>query len=189
MPSAKACHGRRSRPGQPERVKSRCERHGGGDGACRQRPVRGQLADGIRQFGDDVRGDLRELWRRLVFSLLAGNDDDHLRNHGFLMRRSGHRSLSPAYDLNPVPQMDRAQTPKTAVTEEQEAPSVAVALDAAPRFGLRPAEAKPILREVLAAVVDWRQTARRLRLSKGSVAAYASAFEHSFLEEATGLVG
>jgi len=31
------------------------------------------LADGIRQFGDDVPGYLRELWRRLVFSLLAGN--------------------------------------------------------------------------------------------------------------------
>jgi HipA-like C-terminal domain len=38
-------------------------------------------ADGIRQFGHDVPGDLRELWRRLVFSLLAGNYDDHLRNH------------------------------------------------------------------------------------------------------------
>ena len=43
------------------------------------------LADAIRQFGHDVAGDLRELWRRLVFSLLASNYDDHLRNHGFLM--------------------------------------------------------------------------------------------------------
>lgn len=146
------------------------------------------LADGIRQFGDDVRGDLRELWRRLVFSLLASNYDDHLRNHGFLMRSPGHWSLSPAYDLNPVPEIDRARTPKTAVTEEQEAPSVAVALEAAPRFGLRAPEAKEILREVLAAVVDWRPTARRLRLPSGSVAAYASAFEHVFQEEAKGLV-
>jgi serine/threonine-protein kinase HipA len=46
------------------------------------------LADGIRQFGNDVPGDLRELWRRLVFSLLASNYDDHLRNHGFLMREA-----------------------------------------------------------------------------------------------------
>jgi serine/threonine-protein kinase HipA len=44
-----------------------------------------QLADGIRQFGHNVTGDLCELWRRLVFSLLASNHDDHLRNHGFLM--------------------------------------------------------------------------------------------------------
>lgn len=147
------------------------------------------LADGIRQFGDDVRGDLRELWRRLVFSLLASNYDDHLRNHGFLMHRLGHWSLSPAYDLNPVPEIDRARMPKTAVTEEQETPSIAVALEAAPRFGLRAVEATAILREVLAVVVDWRKMARRLQLSAGSVAAYASAFEHSFLEEARRLTG
>lgn len=147
------------------------------------------LADGIRQFGDDVRRDLHELWRRLVFSLLASNYDDHFRNHGFLMHAAGHWSLSPAYDINPVPEIDRAQTLKTAVTEEQETPSVAGALDAAPRFGLRAAEAKAILREVLATVVDWRKTARQLRLPSGSVAAYASAFEHAFIEEATQLVG
>jgi serine/threonine-protein kinase HipA len=147
------------------------------------------VADGIRQFGDDVRGDLRELWRRLVFSLLASNYDDHLRNHGFLMRSAGHWSLSPAYDLNPVPEIDRARTLKTAVSEEQKPSSVAVALEAAPRFGLRAIEAKAILREVVAAVVEWRQTARRLRLTSGCVAAYASAFEHSIIEEARMLVG
>jgi len=62
-------------------------------------------------------------------------------------------------------------------------------LDAAPRFGLRAAEAKAILSEVLTAVVDWRKTARQLRLPSGCGAAYASAFEHAFIEEATGLVG
>jgi serine/threonine-protein kinase HipA len=66
------------------------------------------LADGVRQFGNDVPGDLRELWRRLVFSLLASNYDDHLRNHGFLMHEPGRWSLSPAYDLNPLPEIDRA---------------------------------------------------------------------------------
>jgi serine/threonine protein kinase HipA of HipAB toxin-antitoxin module len=52
------------------------------------------VAAAIRQFGRDVPGDLRELWRRLIFSLLASNYDDHLRNHGFLMRdRSAKVSL------------------------------------------------------------------------------------------------
>ena len=65
--------------------------------------------------GNDVPGDLRELWRRLIFSLLASNRDDHLRNHGFLMRKSGHWSLSPAYDINPVPEMDRVRVGKTPI--------------------------------------------------------------------------
>src|ERR1041385_8758772 len=122
------------------------------------------LADGIRQFGNDVPGDLRELWRRLVFSLLASNYDDHLRNHGFLMHEAGRWTLSPAYDINPVPEMDRVRMNKTAVTEDQEEPTIAGAVGAAPLFGLKTADATKILREVFTTVTGWRNTGRRLRL-------------------------
>lgn len=142
------------------------------------------LADAIRQFGHDSAGDLRELWGRLIFSLLASNQDDHLRNHGFLMRAPGRWALSPAYDLNPVPEIERARTPKTPVTEDQEEPTIAVALDAAPRFGLKPAEARSILRRIHRAVSRWRSTGKRLRLGAGTLAAYATAFEHPLRDEA-----
>lgn len=141
------------------------------------------LADGIRQFGHDVATDLRELWRRLVFSLLASNYDDHLRNHGFLMREPGRWALSPAYDLNPVPEIDRVRTPKTAISEEREEPSVEAALAAAVRFGLKPPSAKTILGEVLAAVLGWRKTGRQLRLKASTLDAYTTAFEHPLIEE------
>ncbi len=141
------------------------------------------LADGIRQFGDDVSGDLRELWRRLVFSLLASNYDDHLRNHGFLMRTPGKWSLSPAYDLNPVPEIERAQLPKTSISEDSLDSSIEAALDAAPRFGLKPAAAKAIVREVHAAVSDWRKVAKKLRIPARTTSAYASAFEHPLMNE------
>lgn len=147
------------------------------------------LADGIRQFGNDVPRDLRELWRRLVFSLLASNHDDHLRNHGFLMREPGRWSLSPAYDINPVPEVDRVRMNKTAIAEDQEEPSIARALTAAPRFGLKLAEAKKILREVFTAVSGWRNTGRRLRLKASTLDTYASAFEHPLMDEARQLVG
>ncbi|MFM7180902.1 MAG: type II toxin-antitoxin system HipA family toxin [Verrucomicrobiales bacterium] len=42
-----------------------------------------------------------EVYRRAVFNILAGNDDDHGRNHAFLMDEAGRWSLAPAYDLNP----------------------------------------------------------------------------------------
>jgi serine/threonine-protein kinase HipA len=147
------------------------------------------LADGIRQFGNDVPGDLRELWRRLVFSLLASNYDDHLRNHGFLMREPGRWSLSPAYDLNPVPEMDRTRTTKTAITEDQAEPAIAGALAAAGRFGLKAAESNRILREVFAAVSGWRKTGRQLRLKAATLDAYASAFEHPLMDETRRLIG
>ncbi|MCX6896007.1 MAG: HipA domain-containing protein [Verrucomicrobia bacterium] len=147
------------------------------------------LADGIRQFGDDVAGDLRELWRRLIFSLLASNYDDHLRNHGFLMHQPGRWSLSPAYDLNPVPEIDRVRMSKTAITEEQQEPSLALALDAAARFGLKGTEAKKILRAVFTATSGWRKTGRQLRLKASTLDAYASAFEHPLRDEANRLLG
>ncbi len=145
------------------------------------------LADGIRQFGDDTAGDLRELWRRLVFSLLASNYDDHLRNHGFLMRRVGKWSLSPAYDLNPVPEIERSQLPKTAITEDQDEPSIDAALAAAPRFGLKPAVARSILRDVYSAVAKWRQVGKKLRIPARTLNAYASAFEHPLRDQARNL--
>jgi|SRR5208282_4496673 len=147
------------------------------------------LADGIRQFGNDVPGDLRELWRRLVFSFLASNYDDHLRNHGFLMCEPGRWSLSPAYDINPVPEVDRVRMNKTAISEDQGEPTIAGALEAGERFGLKSAEAKRILKEVYTAVSGWQKTARRLRLPASTLDTYASAFENPFIEEAKRLLG
>jgi serine/threonine-protein kinase HipA len=147
------------------------------------------LADGIRQFGNDVAGDLSELWRRLIFSLLASNYDDHLRNHGFLMHAPGRWSLSPAYDLNPVPEMDRARVSKTAITESQEEPTIAGALAAATRFGLKTTESKKILREVFTAVSGWRKTGKQLRIKASTLDAYASAFDHPLMDELRNLIG
>ncbi len=146
------------------------------------------LADAIRQFGDNVAGDLRELWRRLVFSLLASNHDDHLRNHGFLMCEPGRWSLSPAFDLNPVPEIDRVRVSKTPISEEHEEASIAGALAVAGRFGLKGPAAKSILREVFTAVAAWRRTAVRLRLKGATMEAYASAFEHQLMDEARRLL-
>ncbi|MGA2692043.1 MAG: type II toxin-antitoxin system HipA family toxin [Opitutaceae bacterium] len=143
-----------------------------------------RLADGIRQLGDDVTGDLRELWRRLVFSLLVSNYDDHLRNHGFLMHRPGRWALSPAYDLNPVPEIDRARMPKTPINESDGEPSLEAALAAANRFGLKSADSKKIVRDVFTAVSNWRQTAKKLGIKASTLDAYATAFEHPIMAEA-----
>lgn len=41
----------------------------------------------------------RELFRRMVFNVLAGNVDDHSKNFSFLMDKTGKWSLAPAYDM------------------------------------------------------------------------------------------
>ncbi|MDI1366245.1 MAG: HipA domain-containing protein, partial [bacterium] len=67
------------------------------------------LAAALRQYGSDPRGDLVELYRRMVFNILVTNDDDHLRNHGFLWEPRGWR-LSPLYDVVPKPQVGHERT-------------------------------------------------------------------------------
>ena len=42
---------------------------------------------------------LEEQFRRLVFNLVARNQDDHVKNIAFLMDKDGSWSLSPAYDM------------------------------------------------------------------------------------------
>lgn len=43
--------------------------------------------------------DCEEVFRRMVFNLLAHNTDDHNKNFSFVMDEKGHWKLSPAYDM------------------------------------------------------------------------------------------
>jgi serine/threonine-protein kinase HipA len=43
--------------------------------------------------------ELEESYRRMVFNALSGNQDDHAKNHTFVMDKKGEWRLSPAYDI------------------------------------------------------------------------------------------
>ncbi|WP_236136360.1 type II toxin-antitoxin system HipA family toxin [Mongoliitalea daihaiensis] len=43
--------------------------------------------------------EAEQLFRRMVFNVLARNCDDHTKNFAFLMNQKGKWSLSPAYDI------------------------------------------------------------------------------------------
>lgn len=53
---------------------------------------------------------LEEQYRRMVFNLLARNQDDHVKNIAFLMDRAGTWALSPAFDLTYAYNPDGAWT-------------------------------------------------------------------------------
>jgi serine/threonine-protein kinase HipA len=62
------------------------------------------LAQAVRRYCHPhvIRENNRELFERLLFNIFVNNDDDHLRNHGFIWdpRLPGWR-LSPLYDVMP----------------------------------------------------------------------------------------
>ncbi|MCM4165389.1 MULTISPECIES: type II toxin-antitoxin system HipA family toxin [unclassified Arenibacter] len=43
--------------------------------------------------------DAEELFRRMVFNVLARNCDDHTKNFAFLLKQGGDWQLAPAYDI------------------------------------------------------------------------------------------
>lgn len=52
----------------------------------------------IRQLGLPLSA-VEEQFRRMVFNIVARNQDDHVKNIAFLMDKKGHWSLSPAFDM------------------------------------------------------------------------------------------
>lgn len=57
-----------------------------------------QAAGYMRQMNLDAK-DMEQLYRRMVFNVLAVNQDDHVKNISFLMDKNGVWKLSPAYDI------------------------------------------------------------------------------------------
>ncbi|MPZ39972.1 MAG: type II toxin-antitoxin system HipA family toxin [Rhizobiales bacterium] len=143
-----------------------------------------EIADALRQYGAQPGEDTPQLWRRVVFNILISNSDDHLRNHGFLYVEGGWR-LAPAYDLNPVPLDIKPRILTTAIDEDDGTASVELALETAAHYGLKSPQARNIVREVGAAVSQWRKTASDIGLSKNEIERMSSAFEHEDLAKAT----
>jgi serine/threonine-protein kinase HipA len=132
-----------------------------------------ELVDLLQSRGSHTRGDCLELFRRVVFSILIHNTDDHLRNHGFFIGERGI-SLSPAYDINPS--NDRNQL-SLAINEVDTACDVAIALEAHADYGLSKIEAGEVIERATAAVASWRSEAAQLSIPKAEQELMAAAFE------------
>ena len=117
----------------------------------------------------------------MVFNILISNTDDHLRNHGFLYAGQEGWRLSPAYDLNPVPTDIKPRILATAINEEDNTASLALALEVAGYFDLDAAKAREIAAQVGKAISKWRDEAARHGLGKTEIDRMASAFEHEDL--------
>jgi serine/threonine-protein kinase HipA len=136
------------------------------------------IVDALRTHGATPPSDIHELWRRIAFSILITNVDDHLRNHGFLHATKGQWRLSPAFDVNPVP--DKTRELKTWISHET-GPDATIdsLLSIASYCGLSLKQARTILREVDAAVAQWRRLGTEVGMTAADLDQYAGAFEHA----------
>lgn len=100
---------------------------------------------------------VEQQFRRMVFNVVARNQDDHVKNVAFLMDRQGAWSLAPAYDViwawKPGnPWLDSHQM---SINGKRNGFTVADLRDVAALAGLKRGRAQAILAEVTAVVAGW----------------------------------
>ncbi len=131
------------------------------------------IADFIKSNGIQAKEDLIELWKRIVFNMAVSNIDDHLRNHAFIFKNKGW-TLSPLYDVNPVPYGDELSLN---VDENNNSIDIELALNTATRFGITEEDAKKYVNEILKIVREnWEIIARKYGLSHGQIEEMRPAF-------------
>ncbi|MEI8123154.1 MAG: type II toxin-antitoxin system HipA family toxin [bacterium] len=134
-----------------------------------------EIVDALRVHGYDAQCDIEELYRRIAFSILINNVDDHLHNHGFLHVGHGQWRLAPAFDLNPFP--DRVPELKTWISQRTGPDASLAALRSeAPYFRIKPAQSEMIIGEVTSAVSEWRPQGSLIGMTPVELDAFVDAF-------------
>lgn len=133
------------------------------------------IVDFILRGCTDVDANLRELYRRVAYSICIGNSDDHFRNHGFLLTPKGW-TLSPAYDMNPT--LNDHQS--LLISASSNKSDLGILLDACEDYMLDAHEARRIITEVVNATREWRRLAVRLGASKREVDMFGGVFEREW---------
>jgi serine/threonine-protein kinase HipA len=147
-----------------------------------------EIVDSIRAYGANAQENIEELWRRITFSILITNVDDHLHNHGFLHVEGGKWDLSPAFDLNPFP--DRIRELKTWLSAEiGPQASIAGVLEFATYCRISGPKAKTMLAKIENAVAAWRAVGKTLGMTQSELNDFAPAFEHTERDVARKKIG
>lgn len=130
------------------------------------------IVDFIENYGTNVKANLHQLWRRIVFNITISNTDDHLRNHGFILNEKGWE-LSPAYDLNPSIEKDGLALN---IDMDDNALDFGLAKSVGEFFRLSGDEMDAIINEVLTVVRDWKTLAKGIGISNKEISLMESAF-------------
>lgn len=131
------------------------------------------IAEFIQFSGSQIKKDLNQLWRRIVFNIAISNTDDHLRNHGFILSSKGW-ILSPAFDINPS--IDKSGLSLNIDANDNDL-NFELAKSVGEYFQLKVPEMEQIIGEVTKTVSSWRNVAQEIGISKNDQELMASAFK------------
>ena len=145
------------------------------------------IADSLRTVcrnGEKAVSEMKELHRRILYTILVTNTDDHLKNHGLLYDPENGWGLSPAFDINPQPY--RHAQLKTGISElSGYEPSVEAWIEAAPFFEVSEDAARETAADMATIIAGrWRDLFRNNGVTEPQCDEYATAFEHDRMDVA-----
>jgi serine/threonine-protein kinase HipA len=126
--------------------------------------------------------DVEQMFRRMAFNVVARNQDDHVKNIAFLMDRSGHWRLAPAFDLTYAYRPGSAWTDRHQMTMNGKREDFTLAdFRACGRAATLPSgRATRIVDEVREVLSAWENYADRVRVDEEHIRRIASAHRLSF---------
>ena len=126
-----------------------------------------------------IRADNAELFRRMVYNVLVSNDDDHLRNHGFVWepRLAGWR-LSPLYDVLPRASHATERFLHLGVGPQGRLATLDNALESHEMFTLSRAAACEMMAGIWRIVREWRVHFEGFGVPSAEIEGIAPAFRH-----------
>ena len=111
--------------------------------------------------------EVEQLFRRMVFNIVARNQDDHVKNIAFLMDRAGRWSLAPAFDMTYSYQPTGKWTSRHQMTlnGKRDDFSLADLTACGEAVSMKRGQGKRILADVQSVVSHWRDYADEARVS------------------------
>ncbi|MDR1683269.1 MAG: type II toxin-antitoxin system HipA family toxin [Candidatus Symbiothrix sp.] len=113
--------------------------------------------------------DAEQLFRRMVFNVIARNQDDHTKNFSFLMDKTGLWKLAPAYDMtysyNPAGAFTSAH--QLTINGKRDGFELGDLMQIGQAMHIK--KATEIITEVTEAVSKWRQIASELEIPEKTI--------------------
>lgn len=125
---------------------------------------------------------IEQMFRRMVFNIVARNQDDHVKNIAFLMDRSGVWELSPAFDVTYAYRSRSAWTDKHQMSchGKRDRFTLADFRECGQTVSLPRGRATRIVAEISEVVSEWKAYARRAQVDEEHVRRIAPALRLSF---------
>jgi serine/threonine-protein kinase HipA len=120
----------------------------------------------IRRMGLSV-SDEEQMFRRMVFNIVARNQDDHVKNIAFLMDKRGSWSLAPAFDMvyNYQPTGRWTSSQQMSLRGKRDGFTLSDFRECAKLAGLKQRQSDVIVREIVRVVSRWPEYAEKAGVS------------------------